>query len=89
MKSVNKHGLKMVGIRFIAGKTKRLQGYYADYYLQLFYNRSTGEAWADEHVSFGHNSWTVYHDPDIVNCGFLTSPHTMQQIADRIRAAVA
>lgn len=49
MAKVNTHGLKMVGIREIAGETKTLQGSFSSFYLQLFYDRSTGEAWTTSH----------------------------------------
>lgn len=88
MAKVNTYGLKISGLRGIAGRTKGLRGFYDSYYLQLFYDQATGEAWTTEHVSLGHNSQMVIHDPDVVNCGFLWEPLTMQQLADRIRESV-
>ncbi len=85
---IDTHNLKMTGIKTVSGETKCLHGYYSDYYLQLFYDRSTGEVWTTEHVSLGHNSWTRYHSEDVIDCGFLTSPHTMQEISDIIAESV-
>ena len=48
--------LKIKGIKKIAGESKGLEGYYSGHYLQLNYDKKTGEAWTDEHVSFGQNS---------------------------------
>ena len=80
--------LKIKGLRAIAGASKDLHGYYSGYYLQVNYNRATGEAWYDEHVSLGQNSWTQYDDRDIVNCGNISEPMTMAGLRDIIEQAV-
>lgn len=85
---LNTYGLRMSGLRTVAGETKSLTGSYSPEYLQLNYDRSTGEVWTDFFFSIGHNDWAVYHDKNILNCGNLCAPHTMQEIADRIRDAV-
>ena len=66
----------------------KMSGPYSPEYLQLNYDRSTGEVWTDFFSSIGHNSWTVYHDKNVLHCGNLYSPHTMQEIADIIHTAV-
>lgn len=80
--------LKIKGIKKIAGESKSLRGYYSGEYLQVNYDRSTGEAWTNFHCSFGQNWWT-YHDSDIINCGNISSPMTMVQIREMIEIAVA
>lgn len=85
---LNTYGLRMSGLRTVAGETKSLSGPYSPEYLQLNYDRSTGEVWTDFFFSVGHNDWAVYHDKNILNCGNLCSPHTMQEIADAIHAAI-
>ena len=85
---LNTYGLRMSGLRIVAGETKSLSGPYSPEYLQLSYDRSTGEVWTDFFVSIGHNDWAVYHDENVLNCGNLCSPYTMQEIADAIHAAV-
>ena len=87
MASINKHGLKMTGLKVASGKTYDY-GYYSPEYWEIFYDRSTGEVWANYQYSLGHNSWTVYHDPDIIKVGNACTHWTMQEIADRIYEAV-
>ena len=43
--------LKIKGIKKIAGESKNLDGYCSSEYLQVNYNRVTGEAWTDYHCS--------------------------------------
>lgn len=85
---LNTYGLKMHGLRKVAGETKSLSGPYSPEYLQLNYDRSTGEVWTDFFSSIGHNNWTEYHDENVFNCGNLCSPYTMQELADIIHFAV-
>lgn len=85
---LNTYGLKMSGLRKVAGETRSLSGPYSPEYLQLNYDRSTGEVWTDFFSSIGHNNWTQYQDENVLNCGNLCSPYTMQEIADAIHAAI-
>lgn len=80
----NTHGLKITGLRKIASDSKNLTDYYSGHYIQINYDLTTGEAWGDYHYSLGQNSFSVYHDQNIVVCGNISTPHTMQQIADLI-----
>lgn len=80
--------LKIKGLKKIAGESKGLEGYYSGYYLQLNYDKETGEAWTDEHVSFGQNSWTEYKDSSIINCGNISEPMTMKEIRAMIERKV-
>lgn len=85
---LNTYGLKMYGLRKVAGETKSLSGPYSPEYLQLNYDRSTGEVWTDYFYDLGHNNWQEYHDENVLRCGNLCSPYTMQEIADAIQDAV-
>ena len=80
--------MKISGLKKIAGETKSLQGHYSSLYLQLNYDTSDGHAWTDQHCSLGHNSWSRYNDENIINCGVISSPMTMKEIADMIERAM-
>lgn len=83
--AINKHGFVMNGLKAAAGDTKGLKGYYSGEYVELFYNRTTGEVWTRYQYSLGQNTWTEYHDRDVVKIGNISDPCTMQQIADMIK----
>ena len=87
--TIDTHELKMTGLKAAAGSTKDLTGYYSGLYEELFYDRSTGEVWTVRQWSLGHNTWTVYHDPDVIKIGDLSEPTTMQEIADMIAMEVS
>jgi hypothetical protein len=86
---INKHGLPMKGLRKASGETKGLRGYYSGGYVQMSYDRVSGEIFANYHFSLGQNLWSVYPDSNIINCGNFSEPATMQEIADRIAEMVA
>lgn len=81
--------MKIKGLKKVAGESKCLQGYYSGRYLQLNYDRKTGEIWTDEHISLGQNSWTEYHDSNILVCGNICKPVTMQEIRQMVENAIA
>ncbi len=81
--------IRIKGLKKIAGESKSLSGYYSGQYLQVNYDRATGEAWTDFHCSFGQNSWSQYHDNNIINCGNISEPTTMVQIRDMIEGALS
>lgn len=54
-------------------------------YVELFFDRATGEVWTNYQYSLGQNSWTEYDKKDVVKVCNLSEPTTMQQIADRIK----
>lgn len=87
MGKVNTHGLKIKGLKAASGETggwaPRSGGY-----TEVFYDRSTGEVWTVNQISLGHNSWTRYHDPDIIKVCETERHLTMQDLADRIAEAV-
>lgn len=81
---VNTYGMKMHGLKKAAGETKGLSYYRGDY-VQISYDRSDGEILTNYHVST--NSWSEYHDPQIITVCNAREPMTMQQIADEIALA--
>lgn len=81
--------LKIKGIKKISGETRALNGYHSGQYLQVNYDRKSGEAWTDFHCSLGQNSWREYSDSNIISCGNLSEPATMAEIREMIERAVA
>ena len=88
IKTTNTYGLTIKGLRKTAGETKGLQGYYSGQYLQISYDMATGDIYTNYHCSFGQNSWSEYHDSDIIRICNASDPMTMQDIADAIYEAV-
>ena len=89
MAAINKHGYKMTGLKAAAGSTKDLTGFYSPEYVELFYDRSTGEVWTKYQYSLGQNSWTEYHSSDVLKIANISEPMTMQAIADMIAAELS
>ncbi len=85
----NTHGIKMTGLKAASGDTKNLRGYYSGEYVELFFDRQTGEVWTKYQYSLGQNSWTVYHDDNVVKIANFSAPATMQEIADAIASRLA
>ena len=46
------------------------------------------EVYTHYHCSFGHNSWTEYHDPDVVFVGFYDEHVTMKELRADIERAI-
>lgn len=74
----------MKGLKKVAGESKSLRGFYSPEYLQLNYDRKECRVWADYFYCVGHNSFTKYDDPDIINCGIITKPMTQKEIVQMI-----
>lgn len=51
-------------------------------YMEIFYDKSTGDAWCKYH--WDREEWTVYHDDDVIKVGLANRFKTPQQIADMI-----
>lgn len=80
---IDTHGRKMTGLKEASGETKSLRGYYSGTYVEIFYDRATGEVWGNYQVG---STYTKYDDPNVVPIGNVYSPATMQKIADRVDA---
>lgn len=87
MAKINTYGYKMHGLKAASGDTKNY-GYYSGSYVQINYDVSTGDVWADYHYSLGQNSWTEYHDSDVITVCNTSRHMTMQEIADAIVDAI-
>lgn len=87
MKAVNTYGMKMVGLKKASGSTQNY-GWNSGLYDEVFYDKATGEIWTVTQVSLGHNSWTEYHDPNVIKICNTESHMTMQEMADAICKAV-
>ena len=81
---VNTHGLKMTGLRRAAGETKSLRGTYDPNYVQISYDKETGDIITNNHYDLGHSWQTNYCKAEIINIGIICFQATMQQIADMI-----
>lgn len=85
--AINKHGLKISGLKKTSGDTYNY-GDFSDKYTEIFYDTKTGEVWSIFQCSLGHNSWTEYHEKTIIKICETTNHMTMQQIADKIYEVV-
>ncbi len=56
-------------------------------YVEIFYDKSTGDVWCKYH--WDREEWTVYHDADVIKVGITTRYKSQQQIADMIADAMA
>lgn len=65
-KTINRHGLILSGLRKAAGETKGLTGYYSGRYVQISYDTRNGAILTNYHYNLGQNSWTQYHNSDII-----------------------
>lgn len=55
-------------------------------YVEIFYDKSTGDVWCKYH--WDREEWTVYHDDDVTKVGIAVRYKTQQQIADMIAATL-
>ena len=85
---VNTHGLMIKGLKQASGNTRNY-GDYSSEYDEIFYDMNSGEVWTRYQCSIGHNSWTEYHDPDVIKICNTGRHMTMQEIADAIAQAIA
>ena len=81
--TINTYGRKISGLKKASGATQNY-GHFSGHYVEIFYDRSTGEGWTNEQYSLGQNTWTEYHDKDICKICNASRHMTMQQIADAI-----
>lgn len=77
--AINKHGLKMVGLKKASGATRNY-GYYGNFYVQIAYDLKDGKIVTAEHTK---NSYTKWVDGVIHVCN-TSKRMTMQEIADAV-----
>ena len=65
--------MKIIGIKVAVGDYKRANkgGMYSPRYGRMMLDRKTGEVWTDVFYDIGHNTWTEYRNPAIINLGRL------------------
>lgn len=80
--------LKIKGLKKIAEASKALNTAGAGHYLQVNYDIANDKVWYDEHVSLGGNSWVKYADDDVITCGYISCPHTVEELRDMVEDAV-
>lgn len=81
---VDKHGLKMVGLKQASSETfnRKWRDQSHD---EIFYNKETGEVWTI--YQYGMKT-RVYDDPNIIKIGNVWKHTTMKEIADMIAEVI-
>lgn len=82
-----KKNRKFHGIKIAVGEMPRRNNYDGTY-LEVHYDMDEDEVYTHYHCSFGHNSWTEYHDPDVVFVGFYDEHVTMKELRADIECAI-
>lgn len=80
---LNKHGLKMNGLKKAAGEMVSWDDQRVNNV--LYYDRKSGDIMCRTHTQ---NSWDEWHDPAIICVARTPDRMTMQQIADAIALSV-
>lgn len=85
---INTHGRKinLETLTNASDSTKGL-GSRTGEYMEIFYDKSTGDVWGKYH--WDREEWTVYHDEDVTKVGLAIRFKTPQQIADMIAETLA
>ena len=78
---VERHGMKIVGLRKACSVTKD-EPPYSDWHYQINYDTETGEVWTD--CIFGRNTWNQYRESNIITVANTDRHMAMQEIADSI-----
>lgn len=85
MASIEKYGLVMKGLKSAAGDTHNEKPY-SNWHSMVFYDMDADEVWTE--FIYGRNNWCVYENKNIVMIADTTQHLTMQEIADKIKAAL-
>lgn len=85
---IDTHGLKMVGLRKASGYTENYPRE-SGKYVQVSYDKATGEILTTYHVSNSHNSWAEYNDENVIFICFTRHHIKMQTLADIIASVVS
>lgn len=83
---INKHGLKITGLPKASGATWDT-GEHSHYFI-VYYDRKSGEVWANEYISAGRNMWAQYDSSSIIKVAVTSEHMTMQEIADAVKESV-
>lgn len=85
---IDTHGLKMIGLRKASGFTENFN-FASGQYVQVNYNKATGEVLTTSHISRSDNSHKEYDDENIILVCFTRHHIKMQMLASLIAARVA
>lgn len=72
--------MRIKGIKKVCTESLALAGGNDGCYLRLNYDMKKHEVFTNWHCSFGHNSWTRYHDENIIFIAFIDYPMMMKDI---------
>lgn len=72
--------MRIKGIKKVCSKSLALAGRNDGCYLQLNYDMKKHKVFTDWHCSFDHNSYTRYHDENIIFIAFIDYPMMMKDI---------
>ena len=79
---------KFHGVKAAVGEMRGCSPYDGTY-IEVHYDLDEDEVYTHFHSSFVYNSWTVYHDPDVIPVGMYSSPVKMAELKEDIRRAIA
>ena len=83
--AINKHGLKMNGLRAASNATRGLSGDRNGECVEVFYNMRTGYVWEIRQPSPDASALGNYaNDPDVIKINNIFKYKDMQKIADAI-----
>lgn len=80
---------KYIGIKKTVSEIKSIAGFSHGEYMEVFYDKASGNVWTVLQASFGENSWTEYDDENIIKVGNFSKPITQKELAAEIEKAVA
>ena len=79
---------KFHGVKAAVGEMASCNRYDGTY-LEVHYDIEEDKVYTNFHCSLGGNSWTMYHDPDVIPVGTYSSPVKMAELKADIRRAIA
>lgn len=87
MGKVDKHGLKITGLKAASGRTCACSPYETGYY-EVFYDRESGKVWSLYRYSTGFNCHVENRQAHVLSVCQTKKHLTMQEIADCIAEEV-
>lgn len=79
--------MKINGIKAICQDSKSLcENGYGPGFLELFFDKGKNLAFANYQVS--QNRYTRYDDANIIACGWITRPATMEEIQEQVESTL-
>lgn len=59
------------------------------YYVEVLYDMEKDEVYNHVHISLGHNSWTAYHDDNVIRIGCFGKKVTKARLKELIEEKIA